>query len=591
MRWLIRRVLKKGKGAVSYEEDVHYGDALTIGRAADQAIFLPDLRVALNHARVTLLANGQYKIESLILAGIRVDGQIVYTTTAAPGAVIEIGNTRLTLLSAPQDFDGGVEISTLDKTEQKAEKERLAKPTRLEQTRLSKRRPAWVLFLVILVFGLVLPMIGHFVPGFGELLRHTPLPSTQSWNPGPLDAAHGFFGGDCQRCHQHAFLTVRDAACLACHANTPAHADPAKYNLPQLGNAECRSCHQDHQGARGLNRTDQRLCADCHGDLKTRTRNASQFEDVRDFGTAHPEFKLLLPAWDANGRFAPQRVTFAPDLKENSGLKFNHAKHLKPDGVNAPQGHRVLDCGDCHVPDAGGAKMRPVNFATMCHDCHTLGFDPLAPGREVPHGKVSEVIYTLNEYYARVALEGGYQDAKSPVIVQERRRPGAPPLSQQQQQEALAWAREQARSVTESLFTGRACTTCHKVSPPRDAADTWHVAPVRVAGVWYADAKFTHAKHTTISCDDCHAARKSEVASDLLIPGIGNCRACHAGAYAKDRVATTCIACHEYHQSSTLRMGRAQLDPGCLATPLPMVLAQAKAESGCAPRTALTGVP
>ena len=31
MRWLIRRVLKKGKGAVSYEEDVHYGDILTIG--------------------------------------------------------------------------------------------------------------------------------------------------------------------------------------------------------------------------------------------------------------------------------------------------------------------------------------------------------------------------------------------------------------------------------------------------------------------------------------------------------------------------------------------------------------------------------
>ena len=82
MRWLIRRVLKKGKGAVSYEEDVHYGDVLTIGRAADQAIFLPDLRVALNHARVTLLSNGQHKIESLILAGIRANDAITYTTTA-----------------------------------------------------------------------------------------------------------------------------------------------------------------------------------------------------------------------------------------------------------------------------------------------------------------------------------------------------------------------------------------------------------------------------------------------------------------------------------------------------------------------------
>jgi Cytochrome c3 len=556
MRWLIRRVLKKGKGAVSYEEDVHYGDVLTIGRAADQAIFLPDLRAALNHARATLLSNGQYKVESLIIAGIRVNGDITYATTVAAGAVVEIGNTRLTLLPAPQDFDGGVEISTLDKTEQQAEKDRRAKPTRLGQTRLSKRAPAWILFTLILVFGLALPMLGHFIPGFGEMLKHTPLPNTMSWNPGTIDASHQFFGADCEKCHQKAFLTVRDSACLTCHANTPAHADPAKFNLPQLGNAECRTCHQDHNGARGLIRTDQRLCSDCHLNLKARTQNASTFADVGDFGKVHPEFKIDLPGWDAAGKFAPQRMTLAANLKENSGLKFNHLKHLKPDGLEAPKGHRTLDCNSCHIPDAGGAKMRPVNFEAMCHDCHTLGFDALSPDREVPHGKVNEVIFMLNEYYARVALEGGYADAESPVIVQERRRPGSPPLSQQQQQEALSWARERTAQVTESLFTGRACTTCHKVMPPRTAGDTWNVAPVRVSGVWYTDAKFTHAKHVTVKCEDCHDARKSEQAADLLIPGIDNCKVCHGGAYAKDKVATTCISCHDYHQSGVLKMGK-----------------------------------
>ena len=49
MRWLIRRVLKKGKSSISYEDDTHFGEVLTIGRASDQAIFLPDLRAALNH--------------------------------------------------------------------------------------------------------------------------------------------------------------------------------------------------------------------------------------------------------------------------------------------------------------------------------------------------------------------------------------------------------------------------------------------------------------------------------------------------------------------------------------------------------------
>jgi hypothetical protein len=557
MRWLIRRVLKKGKGAVSYEEDVHYGDVLTIGRAADQAIFLPDLRVALNHARVTQLSSGQYKIESLILAGIRVNDAITYTTTADAGAVVAIGNTRLTLLAAPQDYDGAVEISTLDKSEQKAESAQRAKPTRLAQTGLSKRRPSWILFVAILVFGLVLPMTGHFAPGFGQMLRRVPLlPSTQSWNPGTLDASHHFFAGDCTKCHQQAFLTVRDKACLACHANTAAHADPATFNLPQLGNAQCRSCHQDHQGLRGLVRTDQRLCSSCHIDLKTRTKGASTFADVGDFGTNHPQFKVNLPGWDANGKFAPQRTTWAADLKENSGLKFNHEKHLKPDGVNTPNGHRVLTCATCHVPDAGGAKMRPVNFEAMCHDCHKLGFDTLAPDREVPHGKVAAVAYTLNEYYAKVALEGGYADARSPDIVQQRRRPGTPPLSQQQQQEALAWARQRASEATDSLFTGKACSTCHKVTAPRTADDTWHVAPVRVSGVWYADARFTHARHTTVKCEDCHdGAPKSTQSSDVLIPGIENCRTCHGGAKAKDKVATTCIACHDYHQSPTLKMG------------------------------------
>ena len=572
MRWMIRRVLKKGKGAVSYEEDVHYGDVLTIGRAADQAIFLPDLRAALNHARITLLASGQYKVESLILAGIRVDGEITYVTTAPAGALVEIGNTRLTLLAPTADFDGGVEVSTLDKSEQEAEKEKSAKPTRLADTGLSKRAPSWLLFWLILVFALVVPMIGHFVPSFGETIKRIPLlPTTQSWSPGTIDAAHHFFAQDCTRCHQKAFQTVRDSACLTCHANTAAHADPAKFNLPQLGNAECRTCHQDHNGLRGLIRTDQRLCADCHADLKARTKNASAFEDVRDFGKAHPEFKLNLPAWDDKGNFTPQRVTYAADLKENSGLKFNHLKHLRAEGLNAPKGHRTLDCVNCHVPDAGGANMRPVNFEAMCHECHTLGFDPLSPEREVPHGKVNEVIYTLNEYYARIALEGGYQDAKSPAIVQERRRPGQPPLSQQQQQEALSWAREQARNITDSLFTGRACTTCHRVTAPRDAADTWHIAPVRVSGVWYAEAKFTHARHTTVECTQCHGtnsksadgtgnvwhnARESERSSDVLIPGIDNCRACHGGAYAKDKVGTTCISCHAYHQSPTLKMGK-----------------------------------
>lgn len=559
MRWLIRRVLKKGKSSISYEDDTHFGEVLTIGRASDQAIFLPDLRAALNHASVTATGNGQYRVESLIVAGIRVNGEITYAITVGPGAIIELGSTRLTLLDARGDYDAAVEVSAIDKSEQAQMQSRRKKPTSLSQTWISKRWPSWLLFLLILAFGLLLPAATHVVPGLNNVLRHSPLPSTMFWNPGEVDSAHRYFAADCKRCHENAFLMVRDSACTTCHARTKAHADPAKFNIPALGDARCGTCHQDHNGERGMVSTDQRLCANCHADLKDRSKAASQLVDISDFGTVHPEFHVSLPGWNASDEFTPKSMPWSNALKENSGLKFNHLKHLKPDGLKTPDGLKILTCANCHQPDVSGAAMKPIAFETMCHDCHTLGFDTLAPEREVPHAKVEAVTYTLDEFYAKRALEGGYADARAPTIVQERRRPGSPPLSRQEQVEALAWARDRAREATRTLFTGKACVTCHTVNPPPAGENVWRVAPVRVSGIWYTKAHFTHAKHQTQACVDCHeGAQKSEASNDLLIPGIENCRECHGGAHAREQVATTCIACHAYHRSTQLTLDQGQ---------------------------------
>jgi hypothetical protein len=558
MRWLIRRVTKRAKGAVAYEEDIHYGDVLTIGRGSDQAIFIPDLRVALEHARITAMGSGQYKVESLILAGIRVNNELTHATTVAAGASIEIGSNRLQLLEAPVDFDAGVEVSTLDKTEEKAKKAAKALPTSLDQTWLSRRIPSWALFLLIAAFGLLVPLAAHFVPQLSEKLPSLPIPSQISWQAGELDAAHHFFGSDCKQCHEKAFRWVRDEACGVCHgATTKAHADPAKFNLPELADARCAHCHRDHNGARGLIVNDQILCSDCHADLKARTQNASTLADVSDFLTAHPPFMVDLPAWDANGKFVPVRTPLAtPGIKENSGLIFPHDIHLDAKGIQSPNGLKVLQCDSCHVPDASGAAMKQVDFEPMCQDCHRLTFDVLEPERQVPHAKVAEIIYTLDEFYARRALEGGYNDTTAPTVVQVRRRPGEI-LGRQQELEVLAWARDKARRTGDSLFTGKACSVCHSVT--RGSGDEpWKIAPVRVAGIWYGKARFTHARHTTMECEDCHDAQSSKASTDLLIPDIANCRQCHGGESARDLVPTTCIQCHGYHDHDQLVLAELQ---------------------------------
>ncbi len=561
MRWLIRKVTRKGKGQVSFEEDVHYGDVLTVGRGADQAIFLSDLRAALEHAKVTALGGNKYKVESLITAGIRVNGGIQKVATLGPGGLIEIGATRIELLAAPQDYDAGVEISAIDKAEMAAEKAKARKPTSLSETWLSRRMPSWVLLIAILVLFLAIPLSAHFSRPVSDLLAKTPLPSRDAWLAGPLAGAHHFFGSDCNSCHSEGTKWVKDEDCLVCHGNTAAHADPATFKLPELGEARCAHCHRDHNGKNGLVREDQALCADCHVGLSQSTSGASSLADVGDFGANHPQFKVSLPAWDRDGQFTPQRVVLAPGLEEGSGLKFPHDVHLDPAGLNAPSGRRVLECESCHVPDAGNAIMKPVDFETMCQDCHALTFDVTQPDRQVPHARIQEIIYTLDEFYANRALEGDVKDATAPDSLRVRRRPGQAPTPAERQL-ALTWARDKARQVGESLFTGRACTVCHAVSPGRTIDEPWMVAPVRVAGIWFPKSRFDHGSHTTMECADCHAARESSTSKDLLLPDIANCQQCHAGeAGGHNKLESGCITCHGYHESTHLLQADFQPPP------------------------------
>ncbi len=557
MRWLIRRVTRRGRGSVAYEDDIHYGDTVGIGRGANQALYVADVKVALEHARIALVAGGRYRIDSMIPAGVRVNDEIVHSTIVGAGAMLEVGSVRIQMLEPPTDFDAALEVSTIDAREQRKAVAAAALPTRLSETWLAKRLPSWLGFTVIAVLFIAMPIASHLSPGLRAVLAHVPYgPDRDSWSSGPLDEAHRFFGSECSTCHQFAFRWVRDASCIACHAATPAHADPQQFALAELGDARCAHCHRDHNDAGGLVLEDQVLCTDCHVGLADRTGGRSKLGDYGDFGTTHPEFMVNLPAWDADGVFKPVRTSLAMQpLVEKSGLKFPHDVHLDPAGIQAPNGKRKLECASCHRPDAGGATMRPVDFETMCQDCHRLDFDVREPERQVPHAKVEEIIYTLDEFYARRALEGGYADMAAPALVQQRRRPGQS-LTRQEQIEVLAWARDKARDTAERLFTGRACTVCHAVSPGREIGDPWQIAPVRVAGIWFPKAAFTHAQHTTMQCEDCHKARESKASSDVLLLGIDSCRTCHAGEHAKDRVPTSCIDCHGYHESDLLDLSR-----------------------------------
>lgn len=554
MKWFIRRVIKKGKGSVSYEEEIHFGETLTIGRAANQAIFVNDLRAALEHALVVALGDGRFRVESLVAAGLRIDGNFEQTAIASVGSNIEVGNTRITLVDPPKDFEAAVEVALVDKSEVASREQAEALPQSLAEAGMSKRRPAWILLMLAVIIGLAIPIVAHYVPTFRGLTKNTPGFGLSTWDTGALAGAHHTIAKDCQSCHGSPFSVVQDEKCMACHSATPAHADPDQFPLYEVAEARCAHCHRDHDGGEGLVRADQELCSHCHTNLSERLGGGTKLADVGDFGSNHPQFQVQLPAWDASGKFMPIRKSMDSEaLTETSGLKFPHATHLRERGVNSPtRGVRHLDCVDCHVPEPGGALIAPIDFEAHCQECHALGFDVRVPGRQVPHGKVAEVQYMLDEFYSKIALEGNYDDPQAPATVRRRSRPGqaAAALSAPEQREALVWARDRSQQIGDALFTSRACSVCHSVSrQPNAQIGGWLVAPVRVSGEWFGKARFSHAKHTTMKCADCHDAILSHNAADLLIPEISNCRQCHAGEHASDKLSSTCISCHGFHQA------------------------------------------
>jgi hypothetical protein len=545
MRWQIRRVTRQAKSGAAVDEDIHYGDVLTLGRGADQAIFLPDLRAALAHARVTSISGGQYRIESLITAGVRVNGSIVSNITVGAGAKIDIGTTRVQLLEPSRDFEAAVEVSQIDKAEIAAQEKAQAPTLTLTEAGLRKRALSLSLFGIVLLIALGVPLFAHYVPSARPITDKLPLASRSQWQTGPLAASHHFFGQECTACHAGGFATVQDKACRTCHQNTPGHADPKKFDMTLLGDDRCAFCHRDHNGVDALVRADQELCSDCHKALSTHGENLPKQLDAADFGNAHPAFVVTLPQWDADGKYAPVRVSLATrGIKESSGLRFPHDTHLAKEGIRGPDGDEKLNCASCHQPEPGGARITPIHFENNCQRCHKLTFSVRGADRQVQHGKVAEIGFAIQEFFAREALEGGFDQVDAPNIVRVRRRPGQS-VTPQERAEALTWARDQATTTLDRLFDGQACSECH--SSYRDEQGNWNVKPVRVTGAWFPRSEFTHRKHDTMDCGDCHKAATSTDSSDLLLPDIDNCRTCHGGEHASDKVPSTCISCHGFH--------------------------------------------
>jgi predicted CXXCH cytochrome family protein len=557
MRILIRTLEGENTAAVAASDRVIDADVISFGRAPDQQIYCNDPRVALQHARFTR-AGEALTISCTPPAQAEINGRLKPGASLRVGDEVSLGPMLIKVLKPPAGVDAAISVERDPREVVRADDAPMPHfALTLAEAGWRKRPWAWVAALATLLLCLAVPW--YFV-GQGKAalngLRSSLAPSDLQWTSGPLHPAHANLEMSCESCHAEPFRRVRNEQCLDCHSTTLHQHVPA--NHPAAAEqrlARCTTCHVEHDEPSNLVQLDTRICSDCHAQPQDHGASARALP-VTDFAAAHPDFQVSLltaPQWTVTRvRLGEKQIT------ETSNLKFTHAAHLDTKGIKAPQGEVVMQCADCHAPRDDGKGFLPVSMEPHCSTCHMLSFDPAEPERKLPHGEPALVMQTLVDHYSRRFLEG-YADPLA------NRGPGraAPPgasASAGARAQLLGRARDSANRMAADIFERRVCADCHAVTrsgPPNEPR--WTVAPVRLTQTFMPKAHFDHAAHTIgeTQCETCHAAAKSELASDVLMPQIAVCRDCHGGETGTEgglvRTPSPCASCHVFHDRTEPR--------------------------------------
>lgn len=575
MAFLLRQVSHSAAGREIIRASRVEGDRLAIGRDPASDIHLTDLAVALHHAIIVRTGAGPLEIAATAGLRIEIDGRTTAAGTIQPAAG---GDIRIAshILRVMPTASGADEVAiSIEKVGESDGKTHAADERRfsLGAVMPGKRATAWLGLLLVLALCLAWPIASHFEQT-GNARPTRAFHADSLWSPGKLSRAHAGLENNCGACHVKAFVSVRDDSCRACHDKVHDHADPFRlararpgvggwgkvrlafkqaFNLPP---GRCIDCHNEHQGAQAMPVTAQHFCSDCHATLKQRIPD-TRLADVSDFGTRHPQFApAVLTRWNGD-RPVVRRLSLDGRPREDSGLKFPHALHLSRTNGVAQMARRLgadygfgqaLGCRDCHVPTPDGVRFQPVVMEANCAMCHSLAFDRQSGiVRTLRHGDPAQVVADLRDFYrapprAAPAMLGGIA----------RRRPGEASLAADRGWFAgAATGPARADHAIRALFSpGGACYDCHRIDPPPAGSLAFHVRPVALPVRYMDKGWFDHRAHATQSCASCHAANRSNAASDLLLPGIDSCRACHGGEGAAKAVPSSCALCHDYHFSA-----------------------------------------
>jgi predicted CXXCH cytochrome family protein len=560
MELLLRTIDKTADGREIVREKPLSGTRIGIGRAAENAIHIPDLAVEQHHAVITEAPEGRLKVEAAGGLGFGLDGRQTRSATINPRESHELtfGASRLAIA----EEDGRIVITMREAEDAREVIHDAVAGFSLGYALPSKRLLAWAAVTTILLLFLVVPIGTHLMRAPAAPKIDTPgqVMLDASWETGRLSLAHHGLENNCEACHVQAFVAVRDQTCVSCHKDINDHAPSDRlaagrgadtwgdallwqvahaFNKP--GPGACTDCHTEHEGAGRMAPTQQQFCADCHGSLGDRLTD-TKLADASDFGRVHPQFQAAV--FTNQTQTAPQRISLAERPREWKGIRFPHDLHLDRNGGVARMAANIgskknygsaLECKDCHRPTADGVRFLPVDMERDCETCHSLVYDKVGGTfRTLRHGDVDQMQADL------AAMDRSPRRA----VVTGRGRPGAFAPGGLYYQNFGTPDRSYV-GINRAMARDGVCGECHF---PTTSGGRLGVLPVNQPSRYFAHGRFDHADHRQENCTSCHKADTSKESADLLLPGIAQCRTCHLGENTRTaEVPSGCAMCHSYH--------------------------------------------
>lgn len=560
MTFRLRQIEFTADGREIVRERVVDKARLSIGRAAENDIHLPDLAVDPQHATIAQLDDTRLEVSALGSLGFSLDGTVTLSGAVdiRTGAELRFGN----YIVAAARADDGAALLTVRQAGDLGGKSADFDEKRgfsLAAVLPGKRRMSWLAAFFILALFLAFPIVSQLTKGDDPKAT---VHGDGSWSAGKLSLAHHGLEQKCEACHVKPFEPVQDKACVACHTQVHDHADPARmaagrgagplgqrilwsvaHAFGKPGPGACTDCHTEHEGATRMAAPAQQFCSDCHGALKENLAD-TRLGDAGDFGKLHPQFTPAIVTDPLTRKLATVSLDAKP--RENSGLAFTHAMHLDPRGgvarmaanIGAERGYGAngMQCKDCHRPTEDGIRFKPIDMERDCEGCHSLAYDQVGGTfRRLRHGDVDQMVADLSA-----------ADMRRVIPVSRRRpgdfAPGRPYYSN------FAPPSFSGGLVQQAMSKGGVCGECHT---PAMANGKLGVVPVTLVSRYMRNGWFNHKAHAQETCTSCHAANTSNTSADVLLPGIAQCRTCHLGEDStKAAVPSGCAMCHSYHPTA-----------------------------------------